>query len=67
MYQDGNTFQYRLTKTGEPTDKERGGIMMEVYKLWDTRMARGLKGCSMSCNQMALTQSSMSSMRTEKR
>jgi hypothetical protein len=43
-------------------DKGRSGIQMEVYTLGDTRMATGLKGTSISCNRMALTHSSMSSM-----
>jgi hypothetical protein len=43
-------------------DKGRGGMMMEVYTLVDTRMVAGLKIRSISCNRMALTHSSMSSM-----
>jgi hypothetical protein len=43
-------------------DKGSGGIQMEVYTLGDTRMTKRLKGRSISCNRMALTHSSMSSM-----
>jgi hypothetical protein len=45
-------------------DKERSGEM-EVYTLGDTRMATGLKGRSMSYNEITLTHSSMSSMMKE--
>jgi hypothetical protein len=40
----------------------RGGEWMEVYTLGDTRMAGGL---SISCNRMALTHSSMSSIKKD--
>jgi hypothetical protein len=45
-------------------DKGSIGMMIgkEVYTLVDTRMARGLKGRSISCNRMALTHFLMSSM-----
>jgi hypothetical protein len=62
MSQDGNDGQYRKTKRGDPMDKGRCGIQMEVYTLGDTRMATRLKGRSISCNRMALTHSSMSSV-----
>ncbi len=42
--------------------KGRGGIV-ETYTLGDTRMTRGLKGSSMSCKRIALTHSSMSSIK----
>jgi hypothetical protein len=48
-------------------DKERSGEMMVAYTLGDSRMTTGLKGRSMSCNQMALAHSSMSSMKNIKR
>ena len=45
-------------------DKGSTGRIMEVYTLGDTRMAlTGLKGRSMSCNEITLTHSSMSSMK----
>jgi hypothetical protein len=43
-------------------DKGRSGGRMEVYTLGDTRDCTGLKGRSISCNSMAITHSSMSSM-----
>jgi hypothetical protein len=43
-------------------DKGRSGMMMEVYTLGDSRIAKGLKERSISCNRMALTHSSMSSI-----
>jgi hypothetical protein len=43
-------------------DKGSSGIEMEVCTLGDTRMTSRLKGRSISCNRMALTHSSMSSM-----
>jgi hypothetical protein len=48
-------------------DKGRHGEMMEVYTLGDTRITTGLKGRSMSCKQITLTHSSMSSMKKGKR
>jgi hypothetical protein len=44
-------------------DKGRSGKMMEVYTLGDTRITGGLKGSTISCNSMAITHSSMSSMK----
>jgi hypothetical protein len=48
-------------------DKGRIGMVMEEYTLGDTRIGIGLKGRSISCNRMALTHSSMSSIKEEKR
>jgi hypothetical protein len=49
-------------------DKRSTGNMMEVYTLGDTRMAlTGLKGRSMSCNEITLTHCSMSSMKEGER
>jgi hypothetical protein len=66
MSEDGKTTQDRKTKRGEPMDKGRCGEVMELYTLGDTRMAAGLKGRSISCNRMALTHSSMSSIMMKK-
>ena len=63
MCQDGKAIQDRQTKRGDPMDKGSTG-MMEVYTLGDTRMTEGLKGRSMSCNEITLTHYSMSSMKT---
>ncbi len=65
MSQDGNTIQDRETKSGDAMDKGRDGLIVEVYTSGDSRMTGGLKGRSMSCNQMALTHSSMTSMKTD--
>ena len=62
MSKDGNSIQDRETKRGDTMDKGRDGMMMEVYSSGDTSITGGLKGRSMSCNQMALTHSSMSSI-----
>jgi hypothetical protein len=40
-------------------DKERSGMMMEVYILEDSRIAAGLKGRSMSCKEITLTHFSL--------
>ncbi len=67
MSKDGNGIQDRETKRGESMDKGRYGMMMEVYSSGDSRITGGLKGRSMSCIQMALTHSSMSSVYEVKR
>ena len=43
-------------------DKGRSGRMMELYTLGDGRMTSELKERNTSCNRMALTHSSMSSV-----
>ncbi len=61
MCQDGRAILDRQTKRGDTMDKGRSG-MMEIYTLGDTRMTTNLKERCTSCNRMALTHSTMSSM-----
>ena len=68
MCQDGRNIQDRLTKRGDGMDKESTGMIMEIYTLEDGRITTELKERSTSCNEMALTHSTMSSMmKTRKR
>ena len=65
MCQDGSAIQDRLTKRGDGMDKESAGIIMDKYTLGDGRMAAGLKERCTSCKKMALTHSTMSSIKTD--
>ena len=66
MSQDGSSIQDRQKKRVDTMDKGSSGMMMETYTLGDSRMTTELKERCTSCNKMALTHSTWSTMMNTK-
>jgi hypothetical protein len=62
MCQDINNFQTKQTKRIEKMDKSTFGMKMETSTFVVPRIASILKQSFMSCKEIKLTHSSMSSM-----